>query len=119
MKRPSKAQLVRDFRAAQAMAIAACALIEGQPMALIANGDALKPGEMYLANESVFTQQYFDEPLTNYAVGWKDPANIQATLDFFAPSVPVPRRFTYKEWTNIEEFLSDGANDDLRAIGGE
>ena len=51
--------------------------------------------------------------------GWKDPNDLEATLNFFAPSTPVPRRFTYKEWTNIEEFLSDGANDDLRAIGGE
>ena len=31
----------------------------------------------------------------------------------------MPRRFTYKSWTNIEEFLSEGAYDDLRAIGGE
>ena len=107
------------FAASQAQAFANIAAIERQPIAPVANGDALKPGEIYLANESVFTQQYFDQPLTQYAVGWKDPNNIQATLDFFAPSTPVPRRFTYKEWPNIEEFLSEGANDDLRAIGGE
>lgn len=79
----------------------------------------IKPGEIYLANESVFTQQFFDEPLTNYAVGWRDPNNIEQTLEFFAPTVPVPRRFTYKSFTNVEEFLSEGTYDDLRAIGGE
>lgn len=81
--------------------------------------EGIKPGTIYLANESVFTQQYFDEPLTNYAIGWRDPNNIEQTLEFFAPSVPVPRRFTYKSWTNIEEFLAEGGNDDLRGIGSE
>ncbi len=83
------------------------------------NDGTIKPGEVYLANESVFQQQYFDEPATLYAVGWRDPSNIEDALEFFAPQVSVPRRFTYKEFTNIEEFLSDGANDDLRAIGAE
>lgn len=79
----------------------------------------MKSGTIYMANESVFTQEYFNEPLTTYALGWKDPNNIEATLEFFAPPVPTPRRFTYKSWTSLEEFLSEGANDDLRAIGGE
>src|SRR4051794_33925096 len=106
MKKTLSKALIASVAAAHAQAMANCAAIEREPLALIANGDALKPGEIYLANESVFTQQYFDEPLTTYAVGWRDPNNIQATLDFFAPAVPVTRRFTYKEWTNIEEFLS-------------
>ena len=111
-----------DVHAAQsrmATMLANVEAVERTPLALIANGDSLKPGEVYLANESVFTQNYFDEPLTTYALGWKDPNNIQATLDFFAPSVSTPRRFTYKRWVNIEEFLSEGTNDDLRAIGQE
>ena len=108
------------FRKQHSAALARLARIEAAPVALLANeGAPIQPGAVYLANESVFTQQYFDEPLTNYAVGSKDPNNIQQTLEFFAPSVPVPRRFTYKSWTNIEEFLSEGAYDDLRAIGGE
>jgi len=108
------------FRKHHARALGHIARIENEPFALIANESApIHPGAVYLANESVFTQQYFDEPLTNYAIGWRDPNNIEETLEFFAPSVPVPRRFTYKSWTNIEEFLSEGAYDDLRAIGGE
>jgi hypothetical protein len=109
-----------DFKKHHASALGRLAKLEGEPVALIANeGSAIQPGAVYLANESVFTQQYFDEPLTAYAAGWKDPNNIEQTLEFFAPSVPVPRRFTYKSWTNIEEFLSEGTYDDLRAIGGE
>jgi hypothetical protein len=109
-----------DFRRHHSAALGRLTKIENEPVALIANeGAAIQPGAVYLANESVFTQQYFDEPLTNYAVGWRDPNNIEETLEFFAPSVPVPRRFTYKSWTNIEEFLSEGTYDDLRAIGGE
>jgi hypothetical protein len=75
--------------------------------------------DIFIANEAVFTQQYFDEPLTTYAVGWRDPNNIDQTLEFFAPETPAPRRFTYKEWINIEEFLAEGTYDDLRAIGSE
>lgn len=82
-------------------------------------GNALRPGEMYFANDAVFTQQYFDEPLTTYAVGWKDPNKIEDTLEFFAPSAVTPRRFTYKSWTNVDEFLSEDAWGDLRAIGQE
>jgi hypothetical protein len=109
-----------QFRKHHARAMKRLAQLEAEPVAEIANeGVAIRPGAVYLANESVFTQQYFDEPLTNYAIGWRDPNNIEQTLEFFAPSVPVPRRFTYKSWTNIEEFLSEGAFDDLRAIGGE
>jgi len=109
-----------QFRKHHASAMGRLARIEAEPVALIANeGAAIQPGAVYLANESVFTQQYFDEPLTAYALGWEDQNNIAETLEFFAPAVPVPRRFTYKSWTNIEEFLSEGTYDDLRAIGGE
>jgi hypothetical protein len=109
-----------EFRKHHARALGKLAEINSEPVALLANeGSAIQPGAVYLANESVFTQQYFDEPLTNYAVGWRDPNNIEETLEFFAPSTPVSRRFTYKSWVNIEEFLSEGAYDDLRAIGEE
>lgn len=101
------------------VALANVAAVERQH-AHIPNDSAMVPGEIYLANESVFSQQYFDEPLTTYVVGWRDPNDIEATLNFFTGTpVPTSRRFTYKEWTNIEEFLSEGANDDLRAIGAE
>ncbi len=70
------------------------------------------------ANASLLTESYFSEPLTNYAVGFRDPNNIEETLNFFAPEVKVNRRFEYAEHTNAEEFYSDG-DDDERAIGAD
>ena len=80
-------------------------------------GDGLQHGEVCVANASLFIEDLYNEPLTNYAVGYKDPSNIKATLDFLAPEVETTRRFTYKEWTQIEEFLAENPNGDLRAIG--
>jgi hypothetical protein len=72
---------------------------------------------MAFANEERFTAAYYNEPLTQYATGWSDPENLEALIEFIAPRVPVGRRFEYKAALNSEAFLSDGANDDLRAIG--
>lgn len=77
----------------------------------------LQHDQVCLANETRFNEAYFNEPLTNYAIGWRDPNAIEQTLEFFAPAVPVSRRFTYRSATATEEFLSD--TDDARAIGAE
>lgn len=79
----------------------------------------LSHGQIVLANDSRFAESYFNQPLTSYAVGGWDRMDINAELDFFAPAILVPRRFTYAEWLNAEALLSDGTNDDLRAIGGD
>ena len=71
-----------------------------------------------IANDSRFLESYYQEPLTNYAVGWRDPNNIEATVSFFAPPVPVGRRFEWKSAVNAEEFLSEVV-DDQRAIGAD
>ncbi len=82
-------------------------------------GQALRPNQIYtLANDSRFTETFFNEPLTTYAAGWRDPNDIEATLNAIAPEVPVPRRFTFKKATNSEEFLSEVV-DDVRAIGSD
>ncbi len=77
----------------------------------------LQPGQIALANETRFNESYFSEPLTAYAVGWRDATPIEETLQFFAPAVPVNRRFSYAEDQNVEAFLSD--TDDERAIGAD
>jgi len=118
LSKSDTAKIIERCQRELAQTFANIGAVEREPFAP-SGGSDIKPGEIYLANESVFTQQYFDEPLTTYAVGWRDPSNIEAALEFFAPEVSVPRRFTYKEWSNVEEFLSEGSNDDLRAIGGE
>jgi hypothetical protein len=77
------------------------------------------PGQIYeLGNDSRFSEAMFSEPLTTFATGFKDPNDIEATLEFFAPKVLVPGRlFEWKKWANSEEFYSE--SDDVRAIGGD
>jgi hypothetical protein len=74
-------------------------------------------GDMCFANESRFNEAYFQQPLTDFAVGWKDPNDIESTLEFYAPRVMVPHKFEYAEMTNAEEFYSE--TDDERPIGGD
>lgn len=107
----------RNSKTPYAAAIAASAsAIMGLPMD--PGGSAPNnPGVVCLANETRFVESYFDEPLTSYAVGWRDPSNIEATLDAICPRVTVPRRFTFREWTNKEEFYSE--TDDIRSIGAD
>src|SRR5688500_14003195 len=78
---------------------------------------SLLPGQLYLANESRFNTAFFSEPLTTYAVGWRDPAKIEDILDFLTPPIRVGRRFEFKQTDNSEAFLSE--LDDTRAIGAD
>lgn len=91
---------------------------EGQPLILPDKGGDYKPGQILFANDSRFLETYFSEPLTNYAVGWKDPNDLESALEFIAPAVVVGRRFEWKKATNAEEFLSE-VSDDQRAIGSD
>lgn len=84
---------------------------------VILDGKFDRPG-LHLANDSRFLETHFSEPLTTYAVGWRDPENLEATLQFLAPEVIVGRRFEFKKATNSEEFLSETV-DDLRSIGAD
>jgi hypothetical protein len=79
------------------------------------NGANLAPETIYAANESRFSESFFSEPLTTYAVGWRDPANLEAALEYVAPSVQTSRRFEYKKMDNAEAFLSDTGIQDVRA----
>ena len=79
----------------------------------------VRPEEIYLANEARFIEANFSEPLTIYAQDWKDPNKIEDTLEFYAPEVPTSERFEYAQFTNFEEFLVDGNNEDIRAIDSD
>jgi hypothetical protein len=81
-------------------------------------GSGYEPGQILFANDSRFLETYFSEPLTNFATGFRDPNNIEATLQFIAPAVTVGRRFEWKKADNAEEFLSEVV-DDERAIGSD
>ncbi len=87
-------------------------------LALPDRGSGYEPGQVLFANTSRFLETYFSEPLTNYAVGWRDPSDIEASLQFIAPVVPVGHRFEWKQATNAEEFLTE-VTDDQRAIGSD
>ena len=81
------------------------------------SGSGLVPGQIYLANEARFVSTFYSEALTGYVTGWKDPNDIQGTLDFLFPPVMANRRFEFKKTDNAEAFLSE--TDDLRAIGAD
>ena len=75
----------------------------------------LAPGHIALANEARFTASHYSEPLTQFSVGYRDPENLQAAIDYIAPAVPVGRRFEWKNAANSQAFLTE--TDDERAIG--
>lgn len=96
---------------------AAAALLAATTAGIGTDYDGYKPG-IFFANESMFSAAQFNEPLTTYAVGFKDPNNIEDTLNFIAPPVPVGRFFQFKKAVNAEEFWSETV-DDVRAIGAD
>lgn len=74
-------------------------------------------GRITSANAEFFGSTHFSEPMTTYALGWKDPAGWDELQEFIAPSINPPAEyFEHAQFNNAEEFLSDGSNDDLRAI---
>lgn len=64
-------------------------------------------------NASLIAESFYTQPLTDFAVGWRD-VDLDAELEFFAPEVVVPDRFQYAVADNAEEFLSD--TDDTRPL---
>ena len=74
-------------------------------------------GTIVAANDDLLVEANFSEPLTSYATGWRDPADLQGALDFVCPSVVVGRRFEFAQATNAEEFYSE--IDDVRAAGAD
>lgn len=82
----------------------------------IPNGNEIRSGVIYIANEARITESNFSEPVTTYITGWRDPDNVEQTIiDIAGNAVPVGRRFEYGTTENAEAFLSE--LDDERAIG--
>lgn len=82
-----------------------------------ADNGSIAPGMVVAANEARFSEQFFSEPLTTFAVGFRDPNDIQGSLEFVAPAVRVGRRFEFKKAESDQEFYSEA--DDVRAIGAD
>jgi hypothetical protein len=89
--------------------------LNNAPILLDAGVGQNPAGIICAANEARFTSTHYSEPLTAYTVGWRDPENIDALLEELFPSVPVGRRFEFKQGDNDEAFLSE--SDDIRQIG--
>lgn len=87
---------------------------EGSPLEHFEHGSA-GVGTVGLENENRFSSRNFSIPLTQYALGWRDPNGIEDFLDFIAPPVQTGRRVEFKKATNGEQFYSEA--DDVRAIG--
>lgn len=62
-------------------------------------------------NSSLITEGAFRQPLTQFAIGWKEKA-LEEELEFWAPEALVNRRFEFAAFDNAEEFL--GNEDDTR-----
>jgi hypothetical protein len=101
----------------QGLGLAASLAALGTPV-LPAGGQA-KHGDIAMANSSLFAEAYFNEPATNFALGWRSPTNIEDTLNFLAPPIQMPRNFTYFEWVNAEQLLVDSDVQRIRPIGAD
>ncbi len=82
---------------------------------VFADSPDLRAGTIALANESRFNSTHYSEALTGFTVGYRDPENLLAAVDYIAPPVAVGRRFEWKKADNSKAFLAE--TDDERAIG--
>jgi hypothetical protein len=106
------------FRTANAALVAT--ILAGAIVPAYQPGAALPHGSITTANDSLFVQGHFSEPMTNYATGWKDPGGYDELSEFLAPALPPSgERYEHIVYPNVEEFLSDGSYDDLRAINAD
>ncbi len=80
-----------------------------------ADNGTIQSGLIYASNENRFNKAYYSEALTAFTIGWQDPDNLASTLEHIAPSVEVPRRFSFNVANELEAFLSEV--DDVRAPG--
>lgn len=84
-------------------------------MPIIAGGTSARPGILCAANEQSFNNSFLSEPLTAFVAGMPDQDQIQAALDYIAAPVPAGRRFEFRKFGNVQQFLSE--TDDVRGIG--
>jgi len=87
----------------------------GNEAPVVADRADLPCGVIALANESRFLSSHYSEPLTQFSVGYRDPENLLAAIDYIAPPIPVGRRFEWKKSDASQAFLTE--TDDERSIG--
>lgn len=91
-----------------------------RPLGILPAGAPMQPGQVALANEDVFADTFFSQPLTDYAVGWASQQRwLRELLDFVAPGVRTGRRFEYRVANNAKAFAAAENDKDIRALYGE
>ncbi|MDD4736634.1 MAG: hypothetical protein PHP44_11085 [Kiritimatiellae bacterium] len=72
------------------------------------NGNPI-PGVVYAANSSRFVEANLRQDLTTYGIGFRDPDadKLEEMLEFVAPSIDTPERFSFKKADNAQAFLMD------------
>ena len=87
----------------------------GNEAPVFADAHDLRPGSIALVNESRLVSATYNESLTQFTVGYRDPENLLAAVDYIAPPIAVGRRFDWKKTSSDKDFLTE--TDDERAIG--
>lgn len=82
---------------------------------IVAGGGSTRPGIICAANEQSFNNSFMSQPLTAFVTGMPDTDNIQEALDFIAAPVQAGRRFEFRKFGNVQQYLSE--TDDARGIG--
>ncbi len=72
-------------------------------------------GVIALANDARLEGATYSEALTQFTVGYRDPENLLAAVDYIAPPIQVSRRFDWKKADESTHFMTE--TDDERAIG--
>ena len=96
------------------------AMYDLRPLGIMPAGAAIQPGQVALANEDVFADTFFSQPITDYAVGWASQQRwLKDLLEFVAPAVRTSRRFEYRVANNKAAFAAAENDKDIRALYGE
>lgn len=111
---------MKSIRTSTGIALAAGGFIPlvslGNEAPIVRDSAELQPGVIALVNESRLTGATYNESLTRFAVGYRDPENLLAAVDYIAPPIPVSRRYDFKKVGDDQFFLTE--DDDERQIGG-
>lgn len=75
----------------------------------------LPAGVIALANAARLEGATYSQSLTQFTVGYRDPENLLAAVDYIAPPIQVARRFDWKKSDSSKDFMTE--TDDERAIG--
>lgn len=91
------------------------------PFGILPATTAMKPGQVYLANEGAVGNEFLSQALTQYSVGWTSPDGVLEKLleDLAGAPITVSKRFAFKAMDNAKAFAAAENDEDVRAIGAD